>query len=52
MRLTQGSIRSDAPNWQPWLLFFLRALAEQVRRLHRKVEREKLVLAVLPELSL
>ena len=33
-------------------LFFLRALAEQVRRLNRKVEREKLVLAVLPELSL
>ena len=52
LRLTQGSIRSDAPNWQPWLLFFLRTLAEQVRRLHRKVEREKLVLAVLPELSL
>ncbi len=40
------------PNWQPWLLFFLRALAEQVRRLNKKVEREKLVLAPLPELSL
>lgn len=52
LRQTQGTIRSDAPNWQPWLVFFLRALAEQVRRLNRKVEREKLVLAVLPELSL
>jgi len=52
LRQTQGSIRSDAPNWQPWLVFFLRALAEQVRRLNRKVEREKLVLASLPELSL
>lgn len=28
------------------------ALAEQVRRLNRKVEREKRVLAALPELSL
>lgn len=52
LRQTQGTIRTEAPNWQPWLVFFLRALAEQVRRLNRKVEREKLVLAVLPELSL
>ncbi len=52
LRRTQGTIRSDAPDWQPWLIFFLRALAEQVRRLNRKVEREKLVLAALPELSL
>lgn len=52
LRQTQGSIRTSEPNWQPWLVFFLRALAEQVRRLQRKVEREKLVLAALPELSL
>ena len=52
LRQTQGTIRSEAPNWQPWLLFFLRSLAEQVRRLNRKIERERLVLAVLPELSL
>ncbi|MBC7605296.1 MAG: Fic family protein [Ramlibacter sp.] len=52
LRQTQGTIRTDAANWQPWLLFFLRALAEQVRRLNRKVEREKLVLAALPGLSL
>lgn len=52
LRQTQGTIRTDTPNWQPWLVFFLRALAEQVRRLNKKVEREKLVLAPLPELSL
>ena len=52
LRQTQGTIRTEATNWQPWLLFFLRALAEQVRRLNRKIEREKLVLATLPELSL
>jgi hypothetical protein len=36
---TQGTIRTAAPNWQPWLVFLLRALAEQVRRLEKKVER-------------
>lgn len=52
LRQTQGSIRTDTPNWQPWLVFFLRSLAEQVRRLEKKVEREKIVLAALPDLSL
>ncbi len=52
LRQTQGTIRTDAPDWQPWLQFFLRSLAEQVRRLQKKVEREKIVLATLPELSL
>ena len=52
LRQTQGTIRTEAPNWQPWLLFFLRSLAEQVRRLEKKVEREKIVVAVLPTLSL
>ena len=52
LRQTQGTIRGDAPDWQPWLAFFLRSLAEQVRRLEQKVERERLVLAALPELSM
>ena len=52
LRQTQGTIRTGAPDWQPWLIFFLRSLAEQVRRLEKKVEREKIILAALPELSL
>ena len=52
LRQTQGTIRSESPNWQPWLVFFLRSLAEQVRRFEKKVERERIVLAALPELSL
>jgi Fic family protein len=52
LRQTQGTIRTDSPNWQPWLLFFLRSLVTQVRRLKKKVEQEKIVLATLPELSL
>lgn len=52
LRQTQSTIRTATPDWQPWLAFFLKALAEQVRRLSRKVEREKLVLAALPAMSL
>ena len=52
LRQTQGTIRTETQDWQPWVVFFLRALAEQVRRLGKKIEREKLLLAFLPELSL
>jgi Fic family protein len=51
LRQTQGTIRTAAPNWQPWLLFLLRALQQQKRRLAAKVEREKIVLAALPDLA-
>lgn len=51
LRQTQGTIRTAAPNWQPWLLYFLRALQQQMRRLAQKVEREKIVLIAMPELS-
>jgi Fic family protein len=51
LRQTQGTIRTETPNWQPWLLFFLRALQQQKRRLAMKVEREKGALAMLPELA-
>lgn len=48
LRQTQTTIRTGSPDWQPWLLFFLRSLNEQMRRLEKKVEREKIVLAALP----
>lgn len=49
LRQTQSTIRSEAPNWQPWLTFFLRALQQQKRRLADKVERERRAIADLPE---
>lgn len=52
LRQTQQTILTDSPNWQPWLVFFLRALQQQMWRLKKKVEREHLVLAELPALSL
>ena len=51
LRQTQGTIRTATPNWQPWLEFFLNALQRQMRHLASKVEREKVVLAALPELA-
>jgi len=51
LRQTQGTIRTESPDWQPWLLFFLRALQKQKRNLAAKVEREKFVIAALPELA-
>ncbi len=52
LRQTQGTIRTESPNWHPWLMFFLRSLAEQTRRLEKKIERERIVLAAMPELQL
>ncbi len=51
LRQTQGTIRGAAPNWQPWILFFLKALQQQKRRLEKKIERERIILGDLPELS-
>lgn len=52
LRQTQRTIRSAKPNWQPWTVYFLRALQQQKRRLEKKIERERIVMATLPELSL
>jgi Fic family protein len=52
LRQTQGTLGADAPNWQPWILFFLKALKQQKQRLEVKIEREKLLFGQLPELSL
>ena len=51
LRQTQGTIRSERPDWQPWLLFFLTLLQQQKARLEKKIERERLILGDLPELS-
>lgn len=51
LRQTQMAIRTDNPNWQPWLLFFLRAMRQQKQILAKKIEREKLILSSLPDLS-
>ena len=52
LRQTQGTIRTDHPNWEPWLLFFLRALRQQKERLAEKIERERLVASSLTDHAL
>ncbi len=52
LRQTQGTIRSESPDWQPWAVYFLRIFLQQSRNLAKKVEREKMILSSLPELSL
>jgi Fic family protein len=51
LRRTQGTIRTKNPDWQPWLLYLLQALKQQKDRLEKKIERERVFLGDLPELS-
>jgi Fic family protein len=52
LRQTQAKIRTGSPDWQPWLVYFLGALTEQKLRLEKKMERERILLGDLPELSI
>jgi Fic family protein len=51
LRRTQSTLHSETTDWQPWLLFFLRALQQQKRRLAAQVERERAALSALSELA-
>jgi Fic family protein len=51
LRRSQVTIRNEDPEWNHWLDFFLNALAQQKARLQKKIERERLVLGDLPDLS-
>jgi Fic family protein len=52
LRQTQGTLNIDRqPNWEPWLLFFLRALQRQKNRLQTKLDTEKIMASTLPLLS-
>lgn len=52
LRRTQRTLRTAEPDWDPWLTYFLTALQRQKRHLHEKIERERLTIGDLPELSL
>jgi Fic family protein len=52
LRQTQGTLNTDLqPNWEPWLLFFLRAIQRQKNRLQTKLDIEKIMTSTLPLLS-
>lgn len=52
LRRTQGTLKKKAPDWSPWLSFFLHSLQKQKRNLETKVEREKVMRSALPELAI
>ena len=51
LRRTQATLGTGAPDWGPWFACFLGALQRHKRQLERKIERERVMLADLPELS-
>jgi Fic family protein len=51
LRQTQTTLHNESPNWQPWLMFLMRALQQQKRHLAIKVERERKALTELSELA-
>jgi Fic family protein len=38
LRQTQGTIRTAHTDWQPWLVFFLRSMRQQMQRLAKMIE--------------
>ena len=52
LRQTQKTIRTSEPDWQSWTVYFLRTVQQQKRRLEKKIERERIVMGTLPELSI
>lgn len=51
LQKSQKSWQNQQPEWNYWLLFFLRALHHQKRHLEAKLEKEHLLLTNLSELS-
>ena len=55
LRRTQTRLKSETPDWEPWVGFFLRSLKRQKDSLAARLERERIAQgseADLPELSL
>lgn len=48
---TQGTIRTETPDWQPWAVYFLKALSKQKEKLEAKIKRERIIIGELPTLS-
>ncbi len=54
LRRTQTTLRGDAPDWEPWVGFFLRCLKKQKDSLAVRLDRERAALGSedeLPDLS-
>lgn len=52
LRRTQGTLKQAEPNWEAWIIFFLRCLKKQKDNLAAKLQREQTIAKALPPLSL
>jgi Fic family protein len=55
LRRTQTTLKSETPDWEPWVGFFLRCLRKQKDSLAARIDRERIAQdseADLPALSL
>ncbi len=51
LRRTQMTLDQAQPDWEPWILFFLRSLQRQKSKLAEKLERERVMAGELPLLG-
>ena len=55
LRRTQTTLKGDAPDWEPWVSFFLRCLKKQKNNLAQRLDRDQIASdddTELPEISL
>jgi len=51
LRLTQATLKTNDPQFQPWLFYFLRSLHKQIQQLEFKISKEHIMLTSLPKLA-
>jgi len=51
LRATQLTLREPSPNWDPWILFFLRLMQKHRDRLQEKIATEHLLEGKMAPLS-
>jgi Fic family protein len=51
LRQTQATLKTENPDFKPWLLYFLRSLDKQINRLELKINHERITHASLPPLA-
>lgn len=51
LRKTQQTLDNQLPDWESWIMYFLRSMQLQKNRLQQKLEKSKLIESDLPTLS-
>jgi Fic family protein len=51
LRQTQATLKNKKPDWQPWVIYFLKALQLQKEKLFAKIKQEHILLTQMPLLS-